>query len=752
MPNDAYFKDLLLNLKKHRFRQLIWLQGDADWCQSKALALLSLARTLNPTQMLSPTQTFNPVPILQTQPLTGCWVQAVVDVATQPKLPEGMVFLPASKSRGWLGSEQQVLVLDAFSGFHPDALGALAGTLQAGGFLILLTPNAWSASVDPDYQRLAAWPLEAKNLTHYFIKRCERLLIKSQVPQVIQLKASQLQAWKGNWNVAAPLPSSLSATQEWPLGVAGLTGAASKEQAQLVEKLVGWFAAKPCVPVVITANRGRGKSGALGLLLQALVQQPFTRKILVTAPSVQATAAIFARLKGLPTGCLEQISFIAPDALLQDLPPADLLLVDEAAAIPVPVLQALLGAYPRSIFATTQQGYEGNGRGFALRFTQHLNKHVPNWLAFSLNQPLRWAADDPLEALVDRLLLLDAKVTDPLVTATLAKPPLTLTWLKQTDLAKDEALLEQVFGLLVLAHYRTTPDDFRQLLDAPGIHLACAWQNNLPVGLALVQEEGGFDEGLAHAIFMGKRRPQGHLLAQSLAFHGGLMQAAQVNWWRIQRILVHPLLHRQGVGKQLLSCVLKKARQQPNLDLIGSSFGATPALLPFWFEGGYKPARLGVTRDQASGEHTLQVVQGISAKGSALEQQLLARFTTTLPDVLSLWLKALPADLLVQILKVLPLNSMLLNSRPLSEQDQLEIMAFTQGHRPLAVSRTALKAGLWHLLAKKQQSAQQTNNLALWVQLLLQEVPEQKLQQQLGMTGKKGLDRWLRSTLRQLLE
>jgi len=295
----------------------------------------------------------------------------------------------------------------------------------------------------------------------------------------------------------------------------------------------------------------------------------------------------------------------------------------------------------------------------------------------------------------------------------------------------------------VLAHYRTTPDDFRQLLDAPNIHLACAWQGNLPIGLALIQEEGGFDAELAQAIFMGKRRPQGHLLAQSLAFHGGFVQAAQVNWWRIQRILVHPALQRQGIGKQLLDFVLEEAKQQPALDLVGSSFGATTELLPFWFKGGYQPVRLGITRDQASGEHTLQVAQGISIKGKALQQQLVERLALTLPNALTLWLKALPADLLITILQALPLIK-----TALSEQDQLELNAFAEGYRPLAVSRTALKAWLWQALARQVESTQ----LVPWVELLLQEIPELKLQQQLALKGKKELDRWLRRTLAQLLE
>lgn len=706
----------MLQLKTQRFRQFIWIRGESAWCHQQALLLIKSQQSL------------------QTTSLKGCWVQAVVDSSTQPPLPDGVAFLPASKARQWLGSEQQVLVIDTFSGFNPDALGALAGTLQAGGLLLLLTPEDWSAAIDPDYQRLAAWPFCAEHLTRHFVQRCERLLLEENVPQLSQQKQlSQQQGKMGDWTL--PKPSYLP------------TAALGEEQAVLVAQLVSWFQStsksKRLAPVVITANRGRGKSSALGLflrtlLLRELIQQPSTKKLLVTAPSTQATAAIFARFADLPAEQQAPVSFIAPDAVLQNLPPADLLIVDEAAAIPVPVLQALLAAYPACVFATTQQGYEGNGRGFALRFTQHLNQQAPNWLAFKLQQPWRWAAGDPLEALVNRLLLLDAEVVDPVLT----KLPLSFSWLTQADLAANEALLQQVFGLLVLAHYRTTPDDFRQLLDAPNTHLACAWQGDLPVGLALIQHEGGFDTKLAQAIFMGKRRPQGHLLAQSLAFHGGLVTAARLNWWRVQRILVHPLLQRQGVGQQLLSFVLAKAQQQPALDLLGSSFGATADLLPFWFNAGYQPVRLGITKDQASGEHTLQVVQGISVAGKALQQQLIARFTETLPDVLSLWLKALSADLLVQILQALPLKN-----TPLSEQNQLELHAFANGHRPLAVSRTALKAWLWNALAQNMAAV----HLTPWVALLLQEIFEQQLQEVLGLKGKKALDKWLRGQLYALL-
>ncbi|MBE0508319.1 MAG: tRNA(Met) cytidine acetyltransferase [Marinospirillum sp.] len=709
MPTETTLINWLQDLKKHRFRQLIWLQGEADWCCTTALRWLERLQQL------------------QDRPLTGCWVQAVSEAGDAPDLPAGMELLPASRGRHRLGSEQQVLVLDAFTGLHPDALGALSGTLQAGGVLLLLTPLDWSLVPDPDYRRLAHWPHTTEHLSCHFLQRCEQLLLAADVP-----RWHQLQGQLGNWHL--PPATEIHQPMSWPLG------AVSADQAALVQQLLSWVWQKPSVPVVVTANRGRGKSGALGLVLRALVLHEPQKNLLLTAPSRDAAEAVFARLQDLPSGLIERIRFMAPDALLQERPAADLLLVDEAAALPVPVLQKLLQHYPRSVFATTQQGYEGNGRGFALRFTRHLDQQAPGWLSLTLQEPLRWAPDDPLEPLINRLLLLDAEVTDP-DPALLSE--LQIHWLDRQSLLADESLLGQVFGLLVLAHYRTTPDDFRQLLDAPGVHLACAWQGKVPVGLVLIQEEGGFDTELAEAIFMGQRRPQGHLLAQSLTFHAGVVQAAQLHWWRVQRILVHPLLQGQGVGQQLLDFVQQQAQQKKEVDLLGSSFGVTDSLLGFWQQAGYLPVRVGITRDQASGEHTLQVVLALTTAGQQLQRALQQRFAETLLDLLPIALQQLPAPLVAELLH--PLLSI---CEPLNDQDQRDLYAYSQGHRPLILIRTALKR--W-LLLQLQQSPQQ-QGLHPWIQLLLQHHSEATLQQQLGIKGKKELDRQLRGQLRALLQ
>ena len=705
---EAAEVDWLQQLRKQRTRQLLWIQGEQDWCYAAALQWLDGLQQR------------------QADPLQGCWIQASQSAVQLPPLPSGITLLAAGKSRDLLGSEQQILVFDAFTGLHPDALGALSGTLQAGGLLLLLTPDHWSSQVDPDYRRLAHWPYEPQQLPRRFLQRCEQELQAAKVPCWHQSHGRL-----GDWQL--PLSTETHPSSGWPLG------AVSGDQALLVQQLLDWMDQKPVVPVVVTADRGRGKSGALGLVLAALLRYEPQKKLLLTAPSRDAVRRVFARLQDLPADWVERVQFMAPDALLQEQPPADLLLVDEAAALPVPVLQQLLQHYPRSVFATTQQGYEGNGRGFALRFTRHLDQQAPGWLSLTLQQPLRWASNDPLEPLVNRLLLLDAEVVDPPA----GQADIRVDWLDREQLSADESLLRQVFGLLILAHYRTTPDDFRQLLDAPDLHLACAWQGGCPVGLVLVQQEGGFDATLAEAIFMGRRRPQGHLLAQSLTFHAGFMQAARLYYWRVQRILVHPSVQRRGIGQQLLAFVQQQAQQKHKIDLLGSSFGVTTDLLHFWTQAGYAPVRVGITRDQASGEHTLQVVQGLTAAGRTLQQTLQQRLAETLPDLLPISLQQLPPELVLVLLQQLPVQSAELN-----DQDRAELHAFAAGYRPLAMTRTALKC--WLLQNIRQQALKAT--LYPWIQLLLQHCSEDRLQHQQGLSGRKALNRWLRSQLSAGLE
>lgn len=115
---------------------------------------------------------------------------------------------------------------------------------------------------------------------------------------------------------------------------------------------------------------------------------------IVTAPT-RSAVEVLASFAG------ETLRFMAPDALLASKEKAAWLIVDEAAAIPAPLLRQLVSRFPRTLLTTTVQGYEGTGRGFLLKFCASL----PHLQSFTLSAPIRWAAGCPLESAISQLLI-----------------------------------------------------------------------------------------------------------------------------------------------------------------------------------------------------------------------------------------------------------------------------------------------------------------------------------------------------------
>ena len=86
--------------------------------------------------------------------------------------------LSSRKARTRLGAEHQLVILDAsgHEGLDPDALGALAGTVSAGGLLVLMTPSAWGSQPDPNYARFADYPWPWEHFSAHYLARLARLL------------------------------------------------------------------------------------------------------------------------------------------------------------------------------------------------------------------------------------------------------------------------------------------------------------------------------------------------------------------------------------------------------------------------------------------------------------------------------------------------------------------------------------------------------------------------------------------------
>lgn len=467
-----------------------------------------------------------------------------------------------------LGQETDELVFDALDAFDADAFAIASGLVRGGGDFYLLTP-----------------PLEVWEASGRFQRRFARLIRQFS---------------------ASPPDHKVFAQSG---GCFRLTG----DQQAALDTVIRVANGHRHRPLAISADRGRGKSSVLGIAAARLLFAG-KKRILVTAPRLSATDTLFELAarelpqtqasRGRITFEGREIRFIAPDELIAQQPPASLLIVDEAAGIPIPLLEKMVKRYPRLVFSTTVHGYEGSGRGFALRFAALLDRLTPRWKALRMTQPVRWAEGDPLEAFVFRALLLDAEVKeagedDFRKTGAQA---LQVGKLERERLVEDEALLRQLFGLLIGAHYRTRPNDLQYLLDTPEVTIWSAFSDDILVGAALVAAEGPIPQELHQPILQGRRRLKGHRLPQALASQCGQAAALALRCWRIVRIAVHPQLQGRGVGSRLLQAIVDSAGEE---ELTGSQFGASPELVRFWQRNGFVAARLGYRKEASSGAHSV---------------------------------------------------------------------------------------------------------------------------------------------------
>ncbi|GAA3537481.1 GNAT family N-acetyltransferase [Zobellella aerophila] len=619
--------------------------------------------------------------------------------------------IPANKVGRYLGREYPSLIFNAHSGLHPDAFGAALGCLAAGGVALLLCPplDDWPDYADPDLSRYVALSEQARGLTSHFIHRFCRILLSD--PKVLL------------WRQQAPPPPFPPLTGAHWQPRRDRHGCLSPDQRQALAMLL--TSARRRQMMVLTADRGRGKSSLLGLAAYKLAAGGL--RLLLTAPNPGAAAKAQEHARGT-------LDFIAPDLLLDTLPPADILLIDEAAAIPVPMLTRMAQHYC-CLFATTEHGYEGTGLGFQLKFQQRLDSLAPGWCSYRLGTPARWSRRDPLEPLVFRLLALDA---DP------ASPPeqgrLQLRWLGQDRLASDETLLYQLFGLLTLAHYQTSPSDLRYLLDAPDTEIVLASQDDIPVAAMLIVREGGLDPALGQAVWRGQRRPRGHLLPQSLAFHGGLPEATGMRYGRIMRIVVHPRRHGQGLGSQLLARL--QQHYTGRLDFLGASFGATPELLRFWQRNGFSLVRLGLTADGVSGHHAAMLLAPLSPAGEQCLPGWQALFQANLSYFLQDALAGLPPELVAQLPR--PDSARVVNP----DNDRRIAHDFAFAHRDFSADKPTLARFVAEQAATANLEPRQHKLLR---QALLPGSQVERLAGTFGLAGRKAVIAQLRAVFQRLL-
>jgi tRNA(Met) cytidine acetyltransferase len=325
--------------------------------------------------------------------------------------------------------------------------------------------------------------------------------------------------------------------------------ALTQDQVNVI-KSMEWFYERPPrgkrKVMVVTADRGRGKSCAVGIgivgLAKLLGEVKHRVRILVTAPEVSNVQSLMelalkaARVVGLDPRPVERGGYIIEiqgrKFSLEYWEPyriprlsADIVAVDEASGIHVPLLHKIWRSHDRIVFAATIHGYEGAGRGFSVRFLSTI-KSDPSTLLKSVDmeEPIRYARGDPIEKWLFDTLLLDAEPAelDDVDLEDIKSGNLEYVRLDPEELFnKDgEATLRQLFGIYVLAHYRNEPDDLGLLADAPH-HIVRAMRTargKKIVSAIQIAEEGGLEEELVERLLMGDRI-SGNIIPDRLLKH-----------------------------------------------------------------------------------------------------------------------------------------------------------------------------------------------------------------------------------------
>ncbi|GGD56076.1 tRNA(Met) cytidine acetyltransferase TmcA [Lacimicrobium alkaliphilum] len=624
--------------------------------------------------------------------------------------------------RHYLGREYDLLVYNAFSGLRANALMALSGTVTQNGLMLLLCPDfkSWPRFTDPQWAKRFSYGFDHSNIQSRFI---HWLLEQAESdPKVLHLTEQGIRGEMAPLSIAQAHPDGPCITQD---------------QQRAVEAVIKVATGHRNRPLILTADRGRGKSSALGIAAARLITSE-KKNILITAPAIEQTEQCFIHAAKniesaqrhayqLTAKAGGSIRFQPVDQIIREKAGADLLMVDEAAAIPAPLLKTLAEGYSRVVFSSTVHGYEGCGRGFELRFKPVLQKLRPQARYLHLNQPVRFQQGDCLENFWFKVMLMDSTKrqsdVSPINTDTLE-----FLQLQPDKLIKQPELLHQLFELLINAHYQTSPDDLVRLLDAPQSRLFVLKTEDKIIAAILADEEGGDRlSPLYTDITLGKRRVQGHLLAQNLSHWLNDSTLAGLRYLRIVRIAVTPEYWQQGLGSHCLVELRQYAKAQ-DFDMIGSSFGATGQLMGFWQKNDFVPCRLGLKQDMASGEHSMVVLLALSDNARNSLPALLKEFQREFIALLPVFFRALDPDLVQHIVLQFPAMD------PISDGDIQKLSRFSKGiGAPDSVFVQLQQLSLWLC----QQTVPADNGTRALIRYSLQHQSQQQICEEFKLNGRK---------------
>ncbi|EUC35972.1 hypothetical protein COCCADRAFT_89278 [Bipolaris zeicola 26-R-13] len=543
-----------------------------------------------------------------------------------------------------LGNTYGMCILQDFEALTPNLLARTIETVEGGGLVILLLKGmsslkqlyTMSMDIHSRYRTEAHSDVVARFNERFLLSlgKCDSCLVVDDELNVLPISGGkhvkQLPPPDPELEGKTPKAKELAEIKE-SLADSPPTGdlvklAKTVDQAKALLTFVEAIVEKTLrSTVTLTAARGRGKSAALGVAVAAAVAHGYSN-IYITSPSPENLKTLFEFiLKGfdslnyvdhqdytimqstqpdqnkaivrieLHRQHRQVIQYIKPEDS-HVLGQAELLVIDEAAAIPLPLVRKLMGPY-LVFMASTINGYEGTGRSLSLKLIQQLREqsrgkgtngstHVVDRSTgketkdasettmtgrslreITLSEPIRYAPGDSVERWMNDLLCLDA--TLPRRSATQGCPhpdKCQLLHVNRDTLFSynpaAEKFLQKMMALYVASHYKNTPNDLQLMSDAPAHHLFVltgpAEDNKLPEPLCVIQValEGQISrESVLNSLSRGQRAG-GDLIPWIVSQQFQDENFASLSGARVVRIATNPEYVNMGYGSKALQLLV----------------------------------------------------------------------------------------------------------------------------------------------------------------------------------------------------
>ncbi|KAG6813649.1 hypothetical protein H0H92_008886 [Tricholoma furcatifolium] len=551
------------------------------------------------------------------------------------------------ESQKILGNTYGMLVLQDFEAITPNLLARTIETVEGGGLVVLMLKTMTSLrqlytmtmDVHARYRTSSHDSVVARFNERFILSlgSCDDCLVLDDELNVLPLSRGKdiapIEDAPGKSKEAETELKDLKTTLEDTKPAGDLVKLAKTiDQAQAILTFIDAIAEKTLSSTVtLTAGRGRGKSAALGLAIAAALAHGYSN-IFVTSPSPENLKTLFEFIfKGMDALGYEEhldydiaqstnpdfnkaivrvnvfkehrqtIQYIQPEDA-HVLGQAELVVIDEAAAIPLPLVKNLIGPY-LVFLASTINGYEGTGRSLSLKLIQQLREstrpsltkdvHDPHpdddttaaassskkpihkaapktrsLREIKLETPIRYSSGDKVEKWLNSLLCLDATIVPKAPTQGCPHPgTCELFYVSRDTLFSynpaSEVFLQRMMALYVASHYKNQPNDLQLLSDAPAHHLFVLLppikddEAHLPEPLVVLQValEGNIGkeaimEGLGRGLRAGGDMIPWLVSQQFQEGRFGMLSGA-----RVVRVACHPDYANMGYGSRALQAL-----------------------------------------------------------------------------------------------------------------------------------------------------------------------------------------------------